>query len=71
MSDPNTPGAAVARRRQPRCPICGKPTEQAFRPFCSRRCKDVDLGRWLGGEYRVGGQSAYDDEGGPPEEDGG
>ena len=35
------------------CPICGRPMEQAFRPFCSPRCKDVDLGRWLTGSYVV------------------
>jgi len=35
------------------CPICGKPAEQRFRPFCSRRCADVDLNRWLSGVYAV------------------
>jgi uncharacterized protein len=35
------------------CPICGKPTVPRFRPFCSRRCADVDLGRWLTGQYRI------------------
>jgi endogenous inhibitor of DNA gyrase (YacG/DUF329 family) len=35
------------------CPICGKPREQRFRPFCSRRCADVDLNRWLKGVYAV------------------
>lgn len=35
------------------CPICGKPVEQRFRPFCSRRCADVDLHRWLSGTYTV------------------
>lgn len=35
------------------CPICGKPTVQEYRPFCSRRCADIDLGRWLGGEYHI------------------
>jgi hypothetical protein len=33
------------------CPICLKPTEKQYRPFCSRRCADVDLGRWLNGSY--------------------
>jgi endogenous inhibitor of DNA gyrase (YacG/DUF329 family) len=37
----------------PRCPICGKPTDPAIRPFCSRRCADVDLGRWLSGGYAI------------------
>lgn len=36
-----------------RCPICNKPSEAAYRPFCSRRCADVDLHRWLGGQYRI------------------
>jgi uncharacterized protein len=35
------------------CPICGKPTAADYRPFCSRRCADVDLGRWLNESYRV------------------
>jgi endogenous inhibitor of DNA gyrase (YacG/DUF329 family) len=37
----------------PPCPLCGKPATAPFRPFCCRRCADVDLGRWLTGEYRV------------------
>ena len=35
------------------CPICGKPATERFRPFCSSRCADVDLGRWFGETYRV------------------
>ena len=35
------------------CPICSKPAEQAFRPFCSKRCADVDLQRWFAGVYAV------------------
>jgi uncharacterized protein len=35
------------------CPICGKPSEAAYRPFCSRRCADVDLQRWFTGRYAV------------------
>lgn len=40
-------------RKGPACPICGKPAEPDWRPFCSRRCADVDLGRWFAGVYRV------------------
>jgi endogenous inhibitor of DNA gyrase (YacG/DUF329 family) len=47
---------------QPKCPICGRPTETAFRPFCSKRCADIDLQRWLTGRYAV---PAEDDESGP------
>ena len=36
-----------------RCPICGKPALQRFRPFCSKRCADIDLNRWLSGRYAV------------------
>ena len=35
------------------CPICGKPAVAEYRPFCSRRCADVDLGRWLTESYRI------------------
>ncbi|QDL91688.1 DNA gyrase inhibitor YacG [Paroceanicella profunda] len=35
------------------CPICARPTEPAYRPFCSKRCADVDLGRWLQGSYSI------------------
>ena len=41
------------------CPICGKPQAQATRPFCSSRCRDVDLNRWLKGSYVIPGR---DDE---------
>ncbi|MBA3885711.1 MAG: DNA gyrase inhibitor YacG [Acidobacteria bacterium] len=38
----------------PVCANCGrKPADPVWRPFCSERCKLVDLGRWLAGEYRV------------------
>jgi uncharacterized protein len=33
------------------CAVCGKPQDERFRPFCSRRCADVDLHRWLSGAY--------------------
>ena len=35
------------------CPICGNETEHRYRPFCSGRCADIDLGRWLTGSYAV------------------
>jgi endogenous inhibitor of DNA gyrase (YacG/DUF329 family) len=39
------------------CAYCRRrPVDPAFRPFCSERCKMADLGRWLGGEYRVAGE---------------
>ncbi|WP_319797649.1 DNA gyrase inhibitor YacG [Nitrobacter sp.] len=38
-----------------RCPICGKPAISASFPFCSERCRDVDLNRWLSGAYAIPG----------------
>ncbi|WP_116134220.1 DNA gyrase inhibitor YacG [Tropicimonas sp. IMCC34043] len=35
------------------CPICRNPTAPEYRPFCSRRCADIDLGRWLNGSYAI------------------
>ncbi len=35
------------------CPICGKPAAPRHRPFCSQRCAQIDLGRWLKGTYRI------------------
>ena len=35
------------------CPVCQKPVAAAYKPFCSRRCADVDLGRWLNGSYAI------------------
>ncbi|MEI9886439.1 MAG: DNA gyrase inhibitor YacG [Rhizomicrobium sp.] len=37
------------------CPICGRPREAKFRPFCSKRCADLDLAKWLKGEYSIPG----------------
>ncbi len=48
---PAPPLRAVRLRAQ--CPGCGKPAEEKYRPFCSKRCADVDLGRWLKEGYRV------------------
>ena len=36
-----------------KCPICSRATDPKYRPFCSRRCADVDLARWLGGAYAI------------------
>lgn len=52
---------------QPKCPICGRPTDPAVRPFCSKRCADIDLQRWLSGRYAV---PAVEDEEGPADEPG-
>ena len=53
------------RPRPKACPICGKPAVAEFRAFCSRRCADIDLNRWLSGVYVVPGkpEEAEDGEG--------
>jgi len=38
-----------------KCPICGDPESPAAKPFCSKRCADIDLGRWLKGGYAIPG----------------
>ena len=35
------------------CPLCGKAAHETFKPFCSKRCADLDLGKWLKGDYAV------------------
>ena len=45
------------------CPICGKPVDPQFKPFCSNRCRQVDLNRWLSGTYRVAGTERPADAG--------
>ena len=59
MSEPKRPG---------KCPECKRPTSPQYRPFCSKRCADIDLGRWLGGGYVIaGGNSDADEDGEAPE----
>lgn len=53
-----------------RCGICGKPVVAEFRPFCSARCKQIDLGRWLNETYRVPAVE-QDEEGAEGLDDGG
>jgi endogenous inhibitor of DNA gyrase (YacG/DUF329 family) len=55
-----SPAAAKSHRVKP-CAVCAKPQAEAFRPFCSRRCADVDLHRWLSGAYAL---PALKDDGG-------
>lgn len=46
-------GEPVRLRPRRPCPICGKASLQKFHPFCSSRCAQVDLNRWLGGNYAI------------------
>jgi endogenous inhibitor of DNA gyrase (YacG/DUF329 family) len=47
----------------PTCPICGKPRSETYDPFCSKRCADVDLHRWLKGSYVIPGGGAKPEPG--------
>ncbi len=60
-SDASDPVTKLPARRR-RCPICGKSVTAGHQPFCSARCRDIDLGRWLKESYRVATEE-------PPEEE--
>jgi uncharacterized protein len=51
---------------QTRCPICGGRSSAKYRPFCTPRCQEVDLGRWLAGVYCIPGPPTELDEDPPP-----
>ena len=53
-------GKEVGKKNGKPCPICGKPAVEASRPFCSERCRDVDLNRWLSNSYVI--PAAKDDD---------
>ena len=55
---PGAPGKGAPKK----CPICGKPAQEASKPFCSERCRDVDLNRWLSGSYVVPGRPEADED---------
>jgi endogenous inhibitor of DNA gyrase (YacG/DUF329 family) len=44
------------------CPICKKPSSPEHKPFCSKRCADIDLGRWLTDSYVLPGKPAQEEE---------
>lgn len=62
MTDRSSPPLRAVRIAA-KCPICSKPAEGQYQPFCSKRCADIDLGRWLKEGYRV------ETEEGPGEEE--
>jgi endogenous inhibitor of DNA gyrase (YacG/DUF329 family) len=51
------------------CSVCGKPVDDKFKPFCSARCRDVDLNRWLSGVYAIPATEETDEDGERPRED--
>jgi endogenous inhibitor of DNA gyrase (YacG/DUF329 family) len=54
--------AKASKNTAKNCAICGKPADARFTPFCSVRCADVDLNRWLSGSYVIPTAEAPDDE---------
>ena len=64
MNQSSTEKVTPLRPKRP-CPECSKPSERAFYPFCSKRCKDVDLNRWLSGSYAIPGRSIDEEDGDP------
>ena len=57
---PNSPRTENAPSPAARCPLCGKPRAQQYRPFCGRGCRDRDLGRWFGETYRMASDAPVD-----------
>jgi endogenous inhibitor of DNA gyrase (YacG/DUF329 family) len=52
-----------------KCAVCGKPQAAQFRPFCSKRCADIDLARWLGEGYAIPAEEEPEGVPEPPEDD--
>lgn len=58
------PASGSANRPPRRCPVCRRPAEDRYRPFCSKRCADHDLGRWLNEDYRIPTDESPEADGG-------
>ena len=57
-------GAGLAPRKggpAAACPICARPALESFRPFCCKRCADIDLARWLSGRYAIPGEPVVEE----------
>jgi len=53
MSDENKTAKVEPLRKTRPCPECGKPSSREHYPFCSNRCRELDLSRWLSGSYAI------------------
>ena len=63
MSPDGKDEAEAGAAKAPKCPNCGRPRDPGYRPFCSKRCADVDLGRWLNGSYAIPVAEDEDEDG--------
>ena len=62
-ADKTGDGGKIVPLRAPRpCPICSKPSTREAYPFCSKRCADIDLNRWLSGGYSIPGSPVPGDD---------
>lgn len=52
----------AANKKTKPCPTCGAPATAKFKPFCSKRCAEVDLGRWFTGRYVIAGEEPADSD---------
>lgn len=62
VSAVNDNGESIKGGNTAKCPMCRAAVVRAFRPFCSKRCADIDLARWLGGTYAVPGPAVEDQD---------
>mgnify|MGYP002633398183 CR=1 FL=1 len=53
MTGEHSGSPRVVPMKRKKCPLCKKPAREAWRPFCSKRCADQDLGAWLTESYRI------------------
>jgi len=64
MTGSRAPAKPIPLRPPRKCPICGRPSTRDTYPFCSKRCADIDLNRWLSGGYAIPGRPSEEvDEG--------
>ncbi|WP_027171098.1 DNA gyrase inhibitor YacG [Methylobacterium sp. 10] len=59
-------GTAPSKRKPEPCPVCRKPAQPEFQPFCSARCADIDLGRWLTDRYAIPTDEDETEDDAPP-----
>ncbi|MGC2083711.1 MAG: DNA gyrase inhibitor YacG [Bradyrhizobium sp.] len=62
MPDESPEVAKPSAKPVHRCPICNRPADEKLRPFCSPRCRDVDLHRWLSGSYVIPAAEGDEDD---------